>query len=534
MLKAILVDDETVIREGIRDYIDWEELGFHLIATCENGKEAMEEIQKGEPDVVITDICMPYADGLEVAKFVYETYPKCKVIILSGYDNFEYARQAIRYQVMKYILKPVTANQLRGLLVEVREEVERGRKEEAYLHQMEQMYEKHKPYFKERFLNQMMRGTLSRGLPEEFLDMYGITLEGEYFSVAQLYSQHIDEYDDLQRFILFNITEELTKEETGCLVFLDMGNITTFLFSGESEYHLEKRVQKLGNQVLEILNQYLRDDMMLVVGKNVSSFSNLSLSYQNVQEAKEYGFLFEKNSIIFGKELIGFYRKKERIEYDWAAVFVPIIKKNDKPELKKEVKNCFDFIKKEYMTRTKAAVYVQTILMKLLFFVEEAGIHVEKRSHWEKSCLEASFYQGKLEEMEQFLCCFCEEIGEELSRERNNLGKNIAACAMDYIQEQYQDSELSLQQVCKYLAISTSYFSALFKHETGKTFVEALTECRIEKAKELLKTTRMKSYEVAESVGYGDAHYFSSIFKKNTGMTPKEYGKKWSLKHGGN
>lgn len=532
MLKAILVDDEILIREAMRDHIDWESLGFLLIGTCANGREAMEEIKKGNPDVVITDICMPYADGLEVAKFIYENHPNCKVIILSGYDNFEYAREAIRYQVMKYLLKPVTANQLKTLLTEVKEELEKEKREKEYFEKIQTMYEKNKPYFKERFLNQLMRGTNSRGFQREWLEMYGISLNGEWFSVAQIYSEHLASYDDLQLFILFNIAEELLKEETGCLTFLDMGNIPTFIFCGESEYHLEKRIQEVGSRILQILNQYLKDEIMMVAGRNVSQFSNLSLSYQNVQEAKGYGFLFEKNSIIFGKELIGFHRQKERQDWDWAERFLPMIKRNDRMGLQEEVKHCFEFIKKEYMSRTKAAVYLQTILVKLLFFVEEAGIHIEKRSNWEKKCLETSFYQGKLEDMEGFLLQFCEEIGEELSLERNHFGKNISAYAMEYIKEHYRESDLSLQQVCKYLAISTSYFSALFKNETGKTFVEALTECRMEAAKDFLSTTTMKSYEIAEAVGYGDAHYFSSIFKKQVGMTPKEYGKKWRKTNG--
>ena len=528
MYKAILVDDEILIREAIRDNIDWESLGFVLKRTCENGKQAIEAIEEEQPDLVLTDICMPFADGLEVSRYVYEHCPRCKVVIISGYDNFDYAQQAIRYQVMKYVLKPVTAQELKKLLTETKEELDKEKEQEEQLEKIRAVYERNKPYFRERLLNQMIRGKKLGKAGERQQKEYGIAFSGEYFSVIQICFAHPEDCDDLKLFILFNITEELVQQETGCISFLDMGNTATLILSGESEYHLEKRVQEVGNHILSVLTSHIRQPLLMVVGKSVTDPEDLSVSYDNVQKAKEYGFLFEDNSIVFGKELTGFYRQRISGENDWAAQLIPIIKRNEKAELQKEVRSCFDDIRTEMMTRTRAAIYLQSILMKLLFFVEEAGIRPEVRGDWEKKCLEEAFYRGNLDEMEGFLYTFCEEIAQELSAERDDLGRNMAVCAMEFIQKNYKASSLSLQQVCKFLAISTSYFSTLFKNQTGKTFVEALTDCRIEAAKELLSTTQMKSYEVAEAVGYSDAHYFSSIFKKNVGMTPKEYARKRS------
>lgn len=526
MYKAILVDDEALIREAIRDNIDWERLGFALKRTCEDGKQAIEAIDEEEPDLVITDICMPFADGLEVAGYVYDHCPRCKVIIISGYDNFDYAQQAIQYQVMKYVLKPVTAQELKRLLMETKDELDREKAHEEQMERIRTAYERNKPYFRERLLNQMIRGKKSGELGKRQQREYGIEFSGEYFSVVQLCFVRPEDCDDLKCFILFNMTEELVEEETGCISFLDMGNTTTLILSGESEYHLETRIQEVGNRILPVLTAHIRQPLLMVAGKSVADSEYLSASYDNVQKAKEYGFLFEDDSIVFGKELTDFCRKGMPGEQDWVERLIPMIKRNAKEELKKEIRRRFDGIRKEKMTRIRTAIYLQSILMKLLFFVEEAGIRPEIVRKWEKKCLEESFYQGRLEYMERFLHTFCEEIAGELSAEREDLGRNMAVCAMEFIQKHYRDSGLSLQQVCKFLAISTSYFSTLFKNHTGKTFVEALTDCRIEAAKELLLTTQMKSYEIAEAVGYSDAHYFSSIFKKNVGMTPKEYGRK--------
>ncbi|MBD9157626.1 MAG: response regulator, partial [Lachnospiraceae bacterium] len=116
MYKVLLVDDEALTREAISENIPWGKLGFELVASCENGRDAMEVIRQKKPDLVLTDICMPYVDGIELAKYIFENCPDTKTIIISGYDEFEYAKQAVRYQVMEYILKPITPSELTEVL----------------------------------------------------------------------------------------------------------------------------------------------------------------------------------------------------------------------------------------------------------------------------------------------------------------------------------------------------------------------------------------------------------------------------------
>ena len=127
MYKVLLVDDEALIREAIGENIPWGELGFELVASCENGREAMEAIRAKKPDLVLTDICMPYVDGIELAKYIYENCPDTRTIIISGYDEFEYAKQAVRYQVMEYILKPITPSELTEVLLKAKGQLEEAR-----------------------------------------------------------------------------------------------------------------------------------------------------------------------------------------------------------------------------------------------------------------------------------------------------------------------------------------------------------------------------------------------------------------------
>ena len=124
MYKVLLVDDEALIREAISENTKWNELGYELVGACKNGKEAIEKIKENPPDLLLTDICMPYVDGMDLTKFVYENYRDTKVVIISGYDEFEYAKNAVKYQVVEYILKPITAVELSETLKKVREKLD--------------------------------------------------------------------------------------------------------------------------------------------------------------------------------------------------------------------------------------------------------------------------------------------------------------------------------------------------------------------------------------------------------------------------
>ena len=153
MYKVLLVDDEALTREAISENIPWGKLGFELVASCENGRDAMEVIRQKKPDLVLTDICMPYVDGIELAKYIFENCPDTKTIIISGYDEFEYAKQAVRYQVMEYILKPITPSELTEVLLKAKARLDEARTERTTLKKLKGAYQSNRPLLRGRFLN---------------------------------------------------------------------------------------------------------------------------------------------------------------------------------------------------------------------------------------------------------------------------------------------------------------------------------------------------------------------------------------------
>lgn len=533
MYRVLLVDDEVLIREAIAENIDWNGLGFELCGVCENGKEAIEKIKENPPDLVLTDICMPYVDGLDLAKYIYENYETVKVVIISGYDNFEYAKGAILYQVMEYILKPVTAFELSETLLKVRERLDSERQESRQLDRIKEAYKKSMPLLRERFLNQLLLGRERCDSVEDALIGYDIRLKGETYAVIQIvctssfdFVNQQEEAEELVRFAAYNVAEEMVKTEPNCTVFQESSNITTFLMAGESEYHLERRVDVLCSNIQTYLVAQLRIHTMAVMGRCVERLKELYKSYENLTLAREYGFLFEDESIIYGRE---FYHQKETSPVDihrWSERINLAVRQGNEEQLLSDVKAFFQTMRKNHTVKERLVAYIHNIVLKVMEVLEEVHPEAQEAQQMERTLFEYLGEDHKMEYMESAVAQFCSKVSKILVTGRENMGQIQAAKALDYIEKNYQDMNVSLNSVCRYLAMSTSYFSVVFKSQTGETFTSALTKKRIEKAKELLETTDLKTYEVAEEVGYSDAHYFGSTFKKYTGETPKEYARK--------
>lgn len=195
MYKVLLVDDEALIREAISENIPWEEMGFELIASCENGREAMERMKEVTPDLLLTDIYMPYVDGIELARYVNENHPDTKTVIISGYDEFEYAKQAVRYQVMEYILKPVTPSELAEVLLRAKKSLDERYARTKTLKKLQGAYISNRPFLRGRFLNSLLRGNERPESLKDKMTELGISLPGAFFNTA------IVEGDDLSPFL---------------------------------------------------------------------------------------------------------------------------------------------------------------------------------------------------------------------------------------------------------------------------------------------------------------------------------------------
>lgn len=536
MYKVLLVDDEALIREAISENIKWGELGFELIGACKDGREAIELIEHDRPDLLLTDIFMPYMDGIELSKYVYENCPETKVIIISGYDEFEYAKKAVKYQVLEYILKPITAFELSETLVRVRDRLEEEEDKKKSIKKIRGAYVSNLPLMRGRFLNNLVQGTgLLEDTREKFEELK-INLEGRCFAVVLVegdeFSDFLNHYpdvkNDLALFAIYNVTEEIVNDYNCGVTFQNTEDKTIIIFAGPSEAQLAATIDTVCYKVKESIYEYLQIETTICIGKTVFSVNKLSLSFEGVKSAIEYRFLLGGNQVFYVRD----FENNENHEINKNADISKItgqiilnIKTNNIKDLDMEIKKFIESIREAYLPKNRSIIHIQNLILSIINAVDSVGVSEESIFDEERELLNNIYLKKHLKDIEMDVTKFCHHIAEIMSSERDSFCKKQAILAKDYIDKNYGNPDVSLNSVCTYLAMSTSYFSSVFKNYTGETFIEALTKKRIEKAKNLIENTKMKSYEIAESVGFSDPHYFSITFKKITGKTPTEYAK---------
>lgn len=283
MYKILLVDDEILIREKIRQKIPWEELGFELVAACENGQEAMCILEKEFVDVVLTDICMPYVDGLELARYIHERTPETRVVILSGYAEFEYAKQAMQYQVSSYLLKPITSEELMDMLRKQKESLDNWRQSK----EIQAHYLEHYDIYRSQQLMRLVLGFDTEYTCER-LQQYGGGFYKEHsVSCAAILCPSIS-LSDYQKDGLENKIQGYSSK---LLVFRTMDN--EFVLFGRDENNV--RLRELLTNVKEGANVYIRKqckaEINFLVGMPVSDYEELHFSYGKALELKEFLYL---------------------------------------------------------------------------------------------------------------------------------------------------------------------------------------------------------------------------------------------------
>lgn len=533
MYKALLVDDEALIREAISENIRWEEMGFELVGSCENGRDAMNLIRQNPPDLILTDICMPYVDGIELARYVHENYPDTKTVIISGYDEFEYAKQAVRYQVMEYILKPVTPAELTEVLQRARASLDEKKDRSRTMKKLKGAYLSNRPLLRGRFLNSLLRGNERPDSLEEKMDELDISLPGSFYNTAIVegddLSPFLNQYpgvrDELALFSIYNITQELIEQKGLGVVFQGMDERTVIIFCGNTKEELEERMERMLKEAQQTIQELLMIKTTVGTGKTVSDIRRLCQSFEKAQSVMELKFLMGGNQILKSEELTVQAGTLSLDVSQWANRVIMAVKTGNETEIEQAVRDFAQEIRESFIRRNRSIIYMQNLLLTVVNTVnlteEKENLIVQE----EKELMNRIYSYEHLTDIATDVIDICCKISRLLNEQKDSYGKKQAVMALEYIEKNYMNSDINLNSVCSYLAMSTSYFSTLFKSYTGETFIEALTKKRMEKAKELLENTSKKSYEVAGEVGFGDPHYFSIAFKKATGKTPTEYAK---------
>ena len=534
MYKVLLVDDEALIREAISENIQWEEMGFAFMGACENGKQAIEMIEKEQPDLLLTDINMPFVDGMDLTKYVYENYPDTKVIIISGFDEFEYAKNAVKYQVLEYILKPITPMVFSETLLRVKKMFDERRESQRDMKKIRSAYVSNLPTLQGRYLHHLLNGTVDYSKLSEKQEDLRLNLDAHCYNTALVEGDSLEPFtkqyanvkDELALFAIYNITAEIVSEENCGIVFQSMDEKTVILFMGDKKEHLKQQVKEVLPKIRQAIEEFLQIQVTIAVGKNVSCLEELPDSFAKTKSALEYKFMLGGNQTIEAEEYEEIRNSAKYVDiFEWASRIATAIRTNKKEDVLARTEEFMAQIKMSYVNKNRSIVYAQNLLLSVLNLLEMPEELEEEVYAKERAFVNEIYEFENLDALTKELTEIFDVILNRMSNQRDSYGKRQALLALEYIDEHYADSSITLNSVCNALAMSTSYFSSIFKNYTGETFIEALTKKRIEKAKILLEQTNKKTYEIAEQVGYSDAHYFSVTFKKVTGKTPTEYAK---------
>ena len=515
----IFVDDEDIVREGISTRVDWGANGFNLAGVFGNGLEALSFLEKEKVDVVLSDISMPKMDGLALSEAIAERYPQTIVLLLTGFEEFEYAQEAVRHRVKEFLLKPITAEELGNVLSRTRSELNRLRDAEIEQERLQEQLEASLPLLKERFFYSLVSGRIDKkdiSRRSGFFGWEGDNGDAYLVAIASL----PDEWEELTRLSLGETARKLTDD--GDSVFANRGEDLVLLLRGADPTALENRMQKVADSLFAAAVALSDSPVCIGIGELVHRQEDLNRSYLGAGNAVDHARILGITQVRSIEEV----RRKSRVSQEAfisrARKLVKALREGGHHSARQALNDVFRLFEQSYLTPSDAVSYLARLQYHLADFVDEMGMS-ETGDLAELALTAEPRRFTRLDEARRYFDRKIEFIEEQVKLRRKDAVLSRIDRARAIIAERFTDRNFSLQDICSELYLSTSQFSALFKEGTGHTFVEYLTEVRIDEARKLLKSTDKRSYEIAENVGYQDPRYFSSIFKKVTGMTTTEY-----------
>ena len=534
-IKVFLVEDEMVIRRGIKNSIDWEKEGYIFCGEASDGELAYPMIIKEKPDILITDIRMPFMDGLELCKLVKKELPNIKILILSGYDEFDYAKEAIRLGVTEYLLKPISSGKLLEALNGVSESIRREKEDKDLVRKyMEEMRE-NTEHEKQKFFEQMIAGNLSMADALETGKKYEMNLSAGMYNLLLFrftLGKENRKSGDLLGEAEYAI-EKLTERLEYVFEFQRGVEGWAFLLMADNEEQMSERVKELSKDLEEIMKNYSTIAYFGGIGQPVARLRELEESFREAERALAARFTMELNRII-SVEDIRMAQNVDTLDDIEITSFGEIEKTRTMLEkflnngAEDEIDEFVDvYINELPEENLKSVLMRQYIIMDayivMMSFCEKIeGIEGEMQAQSEELKNSMKTIQT-LEEIKNYIRMLLKKIIGVRDTISGRRYSDIIEIAKDQIRKTYMSDEISLNTIAAEVGMSPSYFSSIFSKEMGKTFVEYLTEIRMDRAKELLMCSSMKTSEIGYEVGYKDPHYFSYIFKKTQNCTPKEF-----------
>ncbi|HZH63035.1 MAG TPA: response regulator transcription factor [Metabacillus sp.] len=510
MYRVLLVDDERIILEGISSIINWGEIGTELIGTARNGMEAYDFIVKEHPDIVICDIKMPGMTGLELVERVSKEFPSIKFIILSGFNEFEYAKQAMEHGVKHYLLKPCNENSIVEALTSIMNDLSKDAKKEQFLFAMKSRLDQIQPYVKKQLLKEFITSKLDRNQSIHFYEkLLRVNFHDE---LIRLIIFRIEgEYHYEHMFVIENLGEDLFSES---VLSTNIGEYVLFLVDEQDFITLQEKIDQLRNHFFKIYEM----DMTVAISE-MDCITNVRKLYLEALECLNHRFYLGEGSIITTNDI----QKDTKLtdyEYDGQSLCL-FIKSGNLEKVEMEILNFFEELASKRLSIGLARSYVMQLFLVMIQHTEPKRI----QSYTGK--MSSLLEMDTIQQMKESFLVTANEITQIYYEKHKSNHSEVIQKMIDLVEENLANTELSLKWVANKVYMNADYLGKLFKQETGEKFSSYVTQQRIHKAMEQIELMDdIKVFAIAESIGFGDnPQYFSQVFKKFTGYSPSEYKK---------
>lgn len=527
MLKVFLVEDEIIMREGIKKNVDWSGAGFEFVGEAGDGELAYPLIQKAKPDILITDIKMPFMDGLELSRLVKQELPETRIILLSGYDEFQYAKEAIEIGIAEYLVKPLTSVQLLDAVKKVEQKIV---KDKSKFGENKDDEEKQR----QRLFRHMVSGKYSFSEVLKEAKEQGIGLAANAYNVMllQIFSEEEETVFCEKVRTLLQKLERVANETTNIIVAKQSREEYDFILKGTDELPLQQLTDACKNELADFFGGEAQMEYVAALGSPVERFSELKNCYEVASLSFSKRYLAERNQVIQeNTEESG--KPEDTAELKLGELNVAGMNRRQVEQFlytgaRQEVSAFVEGYFSEIGNSNVQSILLRQYVMMDLYVVavsvlEKSGYRAQDLVERCGDAKEMTAYLTTLEQTKAYVKKVFETVMELRETGSDRKYEGVLQKAKAYIEENFANDEISLNAVAAAVSLSPSHFSTIFGQEMGETFVEYLTGVRMEKAKQLLKTTGMKTIDIAFEVGYRDAHYFSNLFKKTQGCTPREY-----------
>ena len=530
MLKVFLAEDEFIIREGIKNNIDWQAHGYEFCGEASDGELAFPLIQKTRPDILITDIKMPFVDGLALSRLVKKELPETEIIILSGYEEFDYAKEAIQIGVARYLLKPINGETLLQEIDSVAEIILGKQKEKEIREKYQKEMEENSLRDQMDLFQHLVTGDCSMEELLSVADKLDLKIMAPWYSIVLLKIQSMKhDYEEYSGSIVV-VDERIAKlaEPEHVLIFDRALEGRAFLFKADSEDELLAYQKEYLGDVKEVLSGYVNLRYFGGIGTPVNRLREIPASFEDASHAFAHRYLVAE-SCILDSSLLMQEGAVEQEDFRISAVNPEQIDRTKMQEflrtgdLDEVVYFVDEFFGKLDGGAMKSRIFRQYITMDAYFSIVDflKGLGLQK-DEIEAPDQDSSILQDEKSAMD-YIVRILDKALVLREKKASSRYEDVVSEVIHYIENNYAQEELSLNLLASHVNFSPNHLSMIFSQQTGQTLIRYLTDYRMNRAKELLRCSSKKSSVISMEVGYKDPHYFSYLFKKTQGMTPTQY-----------